>query len=328
MGKKKPLLPGTVKVIYNPNAGQKRKLVRGKTYSLEDIQELLERYQIPADYFPTKGPGHATALAAAAAGEGYKTVLVAGGDGTVGEAAMGLLKQKTVLGILPLGSFMNVARMLSLPSDLEMAVAIIKIGRTRKIDVGQVVTLNGEKVTTPMYFLENAGIGLEAELHDKLLKLERGDKKQLWEIVMTLKNYYTRKIEVELDNGEKILERASMVEVSNGPWTGAALKLAPNAKLNDHRFTISVFKMDTWEAVRYLVKLMGTGRASNPKITRYQSTRVKISTKYPRLVHADARIFGGTPAEFRIIPNALHVITGFPAAKAESALKAKTPLDP
>jgi diacylglycerol kinase family enzyme len=105
-------------LIYNPNAGKKRSLFQFKSKpgtSLEDVRFLLEKYQIPVDLAPTKAPGHASQLAKESIKKGYKGVLVAGGDGTVGEAANGLIDSDMPLGILPFGSFMNTAKMLSVP---------------------------------------------------------------------------------------------------------------------------------------------------------------------------------------------------------------------
>src|ERR1700680_3095034 len=102
-------------LIYNPRAGTKRNILPDRILkiTLEDIKNLLAQYQIPVDYFPTKYPGHATELARQLSQKGYKLILAAGGDGTVGEVANGLVGSETTLGIIPLGSFMNVAKMLS-----------------------------------------------------------------------------------------------------------------------------------------------------------------------------------------------------------------------
>src|SRR5258708_14378798 len=93
-------------LIYNSHAGKKRglfSLFRGKLTALEDIKELLTKYQIPVDYFPTKRPGHATQLASQCVKKGYKTILAAGGDGTVGAGANGLVGPDTTLRTQPLG---------------------------------------------------------------------------------------------------------------------------------------------------------------------------------------------------------------------------------
>lgn len=332
------------KFIFNPNAGMKRKLLPNpKTNtSLEDIKALLEQYQIPVDYSPTKGPGHATELAKNASKEGYKMVIVAGGDGTVGEAANGLVNSDVALGIIPLGSFMNISRMLSIPLDLEKAVMLIKIGRSRKIDVGQVTKIAEVLEPTPkhivkkaeekgakgegFYFLESAGLGLEAELHEYILEWERGDWKAVWKAVKALFQYYGHAAKITLDD-RVIKTHATLIAISNGPYAGASLPLAPKAKLNDHRLTVSLFKMSVWEIIKYFLKAIRSGKKYSPKVEVHKAHTVRVETKVERLVHTDARLYGTTPVEFRIVPNALKVITGFPQNKDTSLIK-RTPLDP
>lgn len=317
----------TCKLIYNPYSGQKRKLLPGKGgITLEEIRELLDQYQIPVDLFPTEYPGHAIKLAKQAKKEGYDTVLVAGGDGTVGETANGLVGTDVTLGIIPLGSFMNVARMLSIPTDPEKAIELIKIGRKRKIDMGSITLFNGEKLTTPYYFIESAGVGLEAELHYHFLQLEKGNMMALIRILGTLFYYYGNPVKIIIDKKEFNI-RATVVTISNGPYTGAALKLAPEAKLNDHKLTISLFHMSKFELIRFIYNALRLGKTWSSKITTYQGDTIRIESKITRLVHADARKYGQTPIECEIIPNALQVFTGFPKNEEEAALKKRTILD-
>ncbi len=314
------------KVIYNPHAGEKKKILGKNNYSLEEIQDLLNQYQIQADYYPTKKPGDAAILAHETIKQKYAGVLAAGGDGTVSEVATGLLNSDMPLGILPLGTYMNIARMLSVPTDLEKAVILIKLGRTRKIDVGQVVEITGKKPDKPIYFLENSGVGMEAELQEATLAWERGDIWQIFNMIQILFDFYTEKINIIVD-GKKISTHASLVEISNGPWTGAALNLAPDAKLNDHRLTVSVFHMEKWELLTFFGKLLFHRPARSPKIDRYTGEKVRIESRRRRHVHADAQEFGKTPVEYKIIPNALNMITGFPKSKENKSLRPRTLLD-
>ncbi len=315
------------KFIYNPNAGKKRNIIPGSgTITLEEIKLLFKQYQIPVDYYPTRGPGHATELAKNSIKEKYNVVIAAGGDGTIEEVASGLVGSDMVMGIVPLGTFMNIPSALAIPNNIETAVMLIKIGRTRKIDVGQIHTLDGEKLSQPHYFLENAGIGLEAQLQQQFLEMERGDRGSIFKVIKTALNYYAFRATVKLDDQE-IEVKSGMVEVSNGPITGANLTMAPKAKLNDHRLTVSIFKMTMWQLLLYFVRMKWGGKAGSRRIQRFSSRLVKITTRRPRLVHADARIFGTTPVVFSVVPNALTVISGFPKP-GESALIARTPLDP
>lgn len=317
-----------IKVIYNPNAGKKRKLVQAgdKRATLEDVKLLLSQYQIEADFSPTSGPGDATKLAAQAAKSGYKMVIGAGGDGTISEVANGLINTDVQLGILPMGSFMNTARMLSIPTDLEAAVQILKIGRVRKIDVGSITAFDGEKLLAPVYFLESAGLGIEAEFHRYIAEIEKGQIDGLWSLLKLPYRYANDLAIIKID-GKEIKTRATLVTISNGPFTGAALPIAPDAKLNDHLLTVSFYRMSKWELVRYFWKNSQHYIQRSRKVEVHQGKEVKIDSNRPKLVHADATIFGKTPVVFKIIPNALNVISGFPKP-GEAALMKRTILDP
>lgn len=315
------------KLIYNPNAGQKRRWFHPvNSVSLEEIKSLLEQYQFVVDYAPTKQPGHATELATQAAKDGYKLVIAAGGDGTISEVANGLIGTNAILGIIPLGSFMNTARMLAIPFEIESAIHILKIGRVRKIDVGVITSFENRKLATPEYFLESAGLGIEAEFHRQFLDFERGQPLALWRIIKLLYQY-TRDLAVIKISDKKIIRtRATMVTISNAPITGAALPIAPLAKLNDHRLTLSLYRMTKWQIMKYFLFKTPNHQRKSRKIEVLQVKKLRVDSKIPKLVHADARVYGQTPVEFEILPNALNVITGFPKA-GQSALLKRTLLD-
>src|SRR5690349_12918522 len=123
-------------LIVNPNAGRKVG-VTTNGFGVDEARDLLARHKIDAEIWCTERPGHATELARKAADEQYDLVIAAGGDGTVEEAAEGLVGTDVRLGVLPLGSVMNIARMLGIPRDLEAAAEVIKAGRVARIDVGR-----------------------------------------------------------------------------------------------------------------------------------------------------------------------------------------------
>lgn len=316
------------KLIYNPFAGEKRKKV-GSSHqvSIEMIVAMLEQYQIAVDLFPTQAPLHATELARDAVKEGYQKVIIVGGDGTVSEAAQGLIGTDLVLGIIPLGTYMNTAHMLGIPrEDLEKATMLLKLGRVRKIDVGAITCLNGEQLTQPKYFLESSAIGLEAQFHHHFIRLEKSGLRHLFTLIGTFFDYYGYKVELEIDD-QVVKHRAISINVSNGPYSGAALKLSPAAKLNDHQLTVTVYKMNVWTFVWHIIKLLTFAQVDHRKLLTYQGSRVSIKTVHPRLFHADATTFGNTPVTISVLPQALNVIAGYPPV-TESAFKERTYLTP
>lgn len=208
-----------IKVIYNPNAGKKRaKIGAGKQVSLGEIQKYFVQYAIEADFFPTEGPGHATQLAKNAIEEGYTTVIGLGGDGTIGEIAQGLVNTDIRLGLLPLGSYMNIAKMLGIPRDIEKAVMLLKLGRTRKIDVGAVTQLDGHPLSEPIYFIESVGLGIDAQIHSQFVRLERGEKKAIISMIRSLFEYSAHKTKITADQ-TTLNTRALSISISNAPFT-------------------------------------------------------------------------------------------------------------
>lgn len=328
MATKKAKLKNKIILIYNPNAGSKRKQVgAGREITLENVKSLLDQYQLPADYVPTQGPKHATTLARNSVKEGYETVLVAGGDGTVNEVANGLVGSNVTMGIIPMGTFMNIARMLSIPMDIEKAIQLIKIHRVRKIDVGVVTRLEGEKLSEPYYFLESSGVGVDARIQQHVKRLERGKISSIFHIIKSFAMLSLEKMEITTDD-RTINCKASMVTVANGPYNGAALLMAPNAKLNDHRLTVVIYKMRRRKLGKHFSRMLALNKVDRRKITTIKTKTVKITAGKNVLVHVDASLFGPTPVSYKIRPNALSVICGFPTPEEHASLKSRTYLDP
>ncbi|GIU84107.1 MAG: diacylglycerol kinase [Acidimicrobiales bacterium] len=107
----------------------------------------------------TNRRGHATRLAQKAAAAGVDVLAVLGGDGTLNEAANGLVGSETALAPLPGGSTNVFCRILGLPDDPVEATGSLLDSLARgdlsRIGVG---TVNGR------YFLFHVGCGFDAEV--------------------------------------------------------------------------------------------------------------------------------------------------------------------
>jgi len=140
-----------VRLIVNPYAST----VRPK--SVAAVREGLADHDVSE--VETTARDHATELARDAADEGVDAVAVLGGDGTVNEAANGLLAAgtDTALAPLPGGSTNVFVRTLGLPRKPGRAARAVSValaeGSVRRIPVG---TANGR------VFLFHVGIGFDA----------------------------------------------------------------------------------------------------------------------------------------------------------------------
>lgn len=291
-------------LIINPTAGQKVGLTTN-ALGLDDIRALLDRHGIDAEIMCTERAGHGTELARQAVRDSYELVIAAGGDGTVGEVAEGLVGSRAVLGVLPLGSVMNVARMLGIPRDLDQAAQVIKERRVTRIDVGR-----ARAQAKTAFFMEAAGIGIDAGLFAYFNQLDRGNWRSLKPLFTFMWRYRPRRVTVRLD-GRPRRYRAMMVTVANGPYLGAALTLAPDAQLDDHQFDVQIFTgFSKFEFVRHMLSIMGGRRVYNPKVQSFRARTVEIEPRKPMMAHADSQPLGTTPARFEIVPSALSVIVG------------------
>jgi diacylglycerol kinase (ATP) len=309
--------PGTkVKVIINPASGKKGGITTNAA-GTDEVRRVLEANGIHADIVETEYANHATELAKAAIKDGYRIVIACGGDGTVGETAESLIGSKVTLGILPLGSANNVARMMHVPFDLEEAAKLLRLGEIRNVDVGR---CNGS------YFLETAGAGLDAAIFPLLNRVDKGEYTRLIDVIRTFLKFRPRRLKLVLDR-RVIRARALVVLVANGPYWGYSVPLAPDAKVDDGRLDVVVFRnVSKFSFVKHILGSLlrrDTRRDPNdpkpshhfpyhPNIKTYRARRVRIMTRSRRVwpVHADAKPRGRTPALIQVVPGALSVITG------------------
>ena len=307
-------------LIFNPSSGTKLG-VSTNAGGAEAAQSALRAAGVPFDPRPTERAGHATELARAAVAEGRRMVIAAGGDGTVGEVAQALAGTESILGIMPLGSVMNVARTLCIPRDLDAAARVIAAGQILAMDLGK---------AGGTYFLEAAGVGLDAGLFGYFEQLEnKGLRRNVlragWRFLRSLG---TPSLVITLD-GRTRRVRAPMVTVANGPFVGAAYAIAPEARIDDGLLDVIIFRGASVPRMLFHLVAVAGGRRLTvpPEAETLRARSVSIATRRrPTLpVHADGTAIGATPARFEVVPSALRVLIGPPDTSAACAWE--QPLD-
>ena len=290
-----------IPILWNANAGQK---VRGPLSSAGDgqLRAAMTAAGLAAEIHATQSAEQAQQLLAELIAGGHRLVVAAGGDGTIGQVGRQLLGSDVTLGILPLGSVMNIARMLGVPRDLEGAALAIAAGRVAKIDVGEA---NSE------IFFETASVGLNAAIFREAQQFEEGVKSSPLRAVWAAFRYRPARMTIHLDDGQFVSTRGLMVTISNGAYTGVAMTVAPEARLNDGRFDVRVFRhFSKLELLRHLASITFGRRRYIPHVSTYRSAAVRIESRHPLPCRADANDLGTTPLECRVRPASLQVIVG------------------
>lgn len=299
------------RLIINPRAGQKLGLSTNAATTLA-VGEALAAAGLNVDVRETRSRRHATELARAAVSDGCKLIIAAGGDGTVAEAGEALVDTDAALGIMPLGSIMNMARTLCIPRDLAEAARVIAAGQVLHMDVGRV---------SGHLFLEAAGAGLAAGLFGYFNRLDSG-KAHASRVVRAalrfLRSLGTPRVTIIAD-GQRFDVRAPMVTVSNAPFVGAAYAVAPEARIDDGLLDVMIFRgIGVPRLLLHLVLVAGGRRLPPPpgvELVRAQHVELRTPTGHRRLpIHADGDAVGITPATIDVLPAALQVVVGAPTA--------------
>jgi diacylglycerol kinase (ATP) len=292
-----------LRVLWNQGAGVKAGVSTNRTPELAELDELFARHGVDARIVPTTSEEDAVARCREAIDDGCRAIVAAGGDGTVRAIARTLIGSETALGILPLGSVMNIARSLDIPRDLDEAAAVIAAGVVRAIDVGFV---------EERAFFESTSIGLHAALFREGAKFDKGDRLALFRAIWVVIRYRASKMWIELDD-QTISTRALAVSVANGPYAGLAFTVAPEARLDDGKLDVRVFRgFSKWELLRHFASIVAGRRAIEPRIDTYRSARVRVSSRSALAVRPDDEPPMATPVSFHILPRSLNVLV--PAA--------------
>jgi diacylglycerol kinase (ATP) len=285
------------RLLVNPASG-----AQGALAQLPTIVNALEQVGMHVVISFTAADRSPTELAAQAAHDGYDLVVAVGGDGTVSAVARGLLGTTTPLGIMPVGTYNNIARSLGIPATLDEAASVLTHGQLWRIDAA---TANG----TP--FMEVAGVGLDAQLFPIAEAIKSGAWSALPEAVQTLGAYQPRELQIEFADGSKISTTPLLALVSNMPYFGVGFAIAPAARPDSGVLVLSLFEnMTKLELLGYFAAIANGRQAEEPRITTYQgpSFRILTSESPAMSVQADGQVIGETPVVFAVQPHVLTVV--------------------
>lgn len=288
-------------VLWNANAGGKVRGPVGSPTGPDELADVLAAAGVIARVIPTQSQEEARAAVSEAVESGERLIVAAGGDGTVGQIGMQLLGTGVALGIMPLGSVMNIARMLSVPRDLPGAAEVIARRREAVIDVGEA---NGQ------IFFETASVGLNAAVFAAAQRFEDGDWGSPFRAMSQAFRYAPARMELLLDE-QRIVSRALMVTISNAPYTGVGMTVAPDARLNDGKFDVRVFRhFSKLELLRHLAGIAFGRRRYSPHVATHRSASVTVVSRRPLPCRADSHDLGTTPLVCHVRPQSLRVVVG------------------
>lgn len=283
------------RVIYNPTSG--KELVKK---SLADILDVLEKAGYEASAFATTPTPFSARDEARRAGEaGFDLVVAAGGDGTINEVVNGIapLEKRPKMAIIPGGTTNDYARALKIPRDnIKAATEVILKRQTVKMDIGK---------TPNSYFINIAAGGHLTELTYDVpseLKSIFGYLAYLAKGAELLPRIKPINMHFKYDTGE-YNGNASMFFLGLTNSVGGFEQIAPDAKLDDGKFSLIIVKTANIFEIVHLVGLMlNKGKHVNdPRIIYTKTSYLEVSTSDTNerlMINLDGEYGGDAPMKF------------------------------
>ncbi len=297
--------------ILNPEAGIKNPVEeatkRIKHAFILNTHRENEKYDIVL----TKKRGDATEIAKKACEEnpGFTRIYACGGDGTLHEAASGMVGEKNVaLCPIPVGSGNDFIRYFDMPKENFLDIA--KLIREEPIPCDMLRC-------DDFYALNNISAGLDAITGKRQQKVKKipfvpGDAAYKLALGYSFLSAMKNTISFEIDGEEVIIGKGdvTLAVVGNGKFYGGGFKATPLADISDGLMDfLTVPTISRLEFLKYVGDYKnGRHLEKMPFVYFRKCKKIKMISPEPITLQADGEIFVRENPEIEILPNAIQLI--------------------
>lgn len=287
------------RIIYNPTSG--RELFRKH---LPEVLEKMEKAGYETSCHATTCEGDAIQAATFAVEREFDLVIAVGGDGTLNEVVSGIAKfeNRPKVGLIPMGTTNDFARAVHIPRDITKAVDIILKGDSIPVDIG---LMNDDR-----YFINIAGGGRLTELTYEVpskLKTVLGQLAYYLKGIEMIPSIRSSRVRIEYD-GEVFDDSAMMFLIGLTNSVGGFEKLAPDASINDGKFTLLILKeLNMAEFIRVASLALRGEHLSDPHVIYSKASKITVTTKERVLLNLDGEYGGVLPAVFENLASHIEI---------------------
>jgi len=308
----------TTLIIVNPKAGAGKAL-----RAAERLEVRLRESAHDASLVRTESPGHAALLARQARADGVRTVVVAGGDGTLHEVVTGLcldaggrphLEGQTAVALLPAGTGGDYRRSFGFSESVDQALARILNPRPVHVDVGRATIQRPDGASTVLAFANVLSFGLGG-LTDRLVaqspKWVGGTAAFYVGAVRATLVYQPVPVELFVDGRSLGVFPFTNVAICLGRYFGGGMKVAPEADPTDGLFDIVTIRGSRASVLSLTADIYrGTHiRRRGVEVVRGSTVVARATRTGEVLVDVDGEQPGELPIEVTLLPRALPLLT-------------------
>ena len=287
----------------------------GAAQLTERVSALFREHGAKAETIVVRHGRDLTPIARRYAEGGCRTIVAAGGDGTVSAVASALVGTQASLGVLPLGTLNHFAKDVGIPLDLDAAVETIISGEPKLVDVGE---LNGR------IFINNSSIGLyPAIVQERDEHQSRGVSK--WVAFIRAVYSVMRRVphlhaSLHADGKYDGADWTPFIFVGNNAYATTGLEIGERRRLDTGKLWVSLAPGANRAALFKMAVRAVLGRDSPGELKVLEAEELWVQTKRGKRIKVanDGEVLSTTsPLHYRIRPKALSVIV--PAGKTEDA---------
>lgn len=269
-----------VQILINPVAGPGL-----KDHRVETITAYFQEKNVPHQVFISSSPGDITRYIEASVQEN-ETLVIAGGDGTLQEAFLGLYQsnKKNPIVILPVGTGNDLVRSLDHSLDLQEALAHFEHPSPKEMFTG---------LCNDHLFINVVSTGLDAAIvktRESIKKWFKGPSSYLISTIITLLFYRPRVYEITTEQ-TTFSGAFYLVAVGNGQYYGGGMKITPKASVYKNQLDVCIIEKKNRFRMLMLLPTIYSGRhVTYDFVKHFQCERLSIKMKETCLVNYDGEL--------------------------------------
>ena len=286
-------------VLYCPKHGKAKRWKR--------IEKCLKEKGIIYDFVQSESTGSVERLMRMLINNGYKTIVLVGGDSALNDAVNCLMeaepsvRESIALGVIPNGLINDFARYWGFrESEVEQTVEWLNQRRIRKVDLGCIRYMNKKGERCRRYFLNCVNIGLTASIMNLRRRTRRILGSQTLSFVLSSLLLLFQRTEYKVKmciNSETIDRKVMTVCIGSGSGYGQT----PNAVPYNGLLDVSVVYHPKVFQLLGGIYLLLTGKFLNHKrVHPYRTSEVSVEEARHALVSCDGRLMGTPEGSFKI----------------------------
>lgn len=280
------------------------------------IEKSLKRNHIDYDKIVSESTGSVDRLVKMLINNGYKTIVIVGGDSALNDAVNCLMqtdkrvRDEIALGIIPNGLMNDFAHFWEIDeNDIDKTIRGLKSHRLRRIDLGCIRYKNRKGQNCHRYFVNCVNVGLVAAIMNLRRQTRHIFGSRTLSYIFSFLLLIFQRLDYKMDikiNSEEIKRRIMTVCVGNALGYGQT----PNAVPYNGFFDVSVVYHPGFTQLFEGIYLFVKGEFLNHNAVHPYRTKEVCMTADSALVGIDGRMMSAPVGEFRIViePEAINFI--------------------